>query len=168
MVARGLSRRGLLGAMAAAAACPSVLAAGDVVDLEWDDLMPEGPASVAETFLGLLEHDEWGPPAQQPVSTGVLTDWNGMVVRLPGFVIPLEYRGTGVSAFILAPFVGACIHVPPPPANQLVYVTTERPYQSSGLFEPVRVTGELGTAPTATELAEIGYTLRAESIEPYS
>ncbi|CAN0590062.1 unnamed protein product, partial [Ectocarpus sp. 12 AP-2014] len=65
------------------------------------------------------------------------------------------------------PYVGACIHVPPPPPNQLVLVTTDRPYENDGLFEPVVVTGMFGTAHTSTQLAEIGYALSADRIEPY-
>ena len=69
---------------------------------------------------------------------------------------------------ILVPFVGACVHVPPPPANQLVLVTTERPYASKSMFEPVHVTGMLGTAYATTELAAVGYAMSADRIEPYS
>jgi len=72
-----------------------------------------------------------------------------------------------VTAFILVPFVGACIHVPPPPANQLVFVTTEKPYESEGLYEPVNVIGMFGTASTRTQLADVAYALSADSIEPY-
>ncbi len=70
-----------------------------------------------------------------------------------------------MTAFILVPFVGACVHVPPPPANQLVFVTTEVPYESSGLFEPVNVTGMFGKASTSTQLADIAYALSADHIE---
>ena len=65
------------------------------------------------------------------------------------------------------PYVGACIHVPPPPANQMVFVTTEKPYESSGLFEAVNVTGMFGTASVSTQLADIGYALSADVIEPF-
>jgi len=88
-------------------------------------------------------------------------------VRLPGFIVPIDYEGSAVTAFILVPFVGACVHVPPPPANQLVFVTTPEPYEFSGLFEPVNVTGMFGTSSMSTQLAEIGYALSAEKIEPF-
>ena len=71
-----------------------------------------------------------------------------------------------LSAFILVPFVGACVHVPPPPANQLVLVTTQTPFNSKGLYDPVNVTGRLNTASTSTELADVGYALVAQRIEP--
>jgi hypothetical protein len=104
---------------------------------------------------------------QQPASGGVRADWNGQVVRLPGYMLPLEFDGTAVKTFILVPYVGACIHVPPPPANQLVLVTTDTPYESAGLFEAVNVTGMFGVSATYTELADIGYALSADRIEPF-
>ncbi|MCB1356218.1 MAG: DUF3299 domain-containing protein [Maritimibacter sp.] len=143
------------------------LRAEDIVELEWRDLVPPGETSLPPELQGLIPHDEAAMASGQPPSTGVRTDWNGRTVRLSGFIIPLDYDGTGVTAFMLVPYVGACIHVPPPPANQLVLVTTERPYESDGLFAPVTVTGMFGTASTSTQLAEIGYALSADRVVPY-
>ncbi|OIQ33469.1 MAG: hypothetical protein BM562_00015 [Alphaproteobacteria bacterium MedPE-SWcel] len=142
-------------------------AAEDVVDLEWRDLIPPGAASRHTEFQRLLPHDETAMASGQPPSTGVRTDWNGRIVRLSGFIVPLDYDGTGVTAFMLVPYVGACIHVPPPPANQLVLVTTEQPYEADGLFAAVTVTGMFGSASTSTQLAEIGYALSADRIDAY-
>jgi hypothetical protein len=147
---------------------PRSAAAGAVIDLEWEDLLPEGQTSIPSSLQGVIPHDPSDMAAQQPASTGVRTDWNGKIVRLPGFVVPLDFDGAEVTAFILVPFVGACVHVPPPPANQLVLVTTERPYASKSMFEPVHVTGMLGTAYMTTELAAVGYAMSADRIEPYS
>lgn len=142
--------------------------AEEVVDLQWIDLLPEGENPIPNALLGIIDHGQSQMQSQQPDSTGLRTDWNGQTVRLPGYIVPIDYSGTGVTAFILVPFVGACVHVPPPPANQLVFVTTETPYESDGLFEAVSVTGMFGTAATQTQLAKIGYALSAEKIEPYS
>ena len=163
----GVPRRRILAGFAALAACPAALRAEEVVDLEWEDLLPRGQTTIPKTLRGVLPHDQGDLAASQPQSTGVRTDWNGRIVRLPGFIVPIDYRGTGVSAFILVPYVGACVHVPPPPANQLVFVTTGDPYESKGLFEAVNVTGLFGTASTSTQVAEIGYALSAEKIEPF-
>jgi len=89
------------------------------------------------------------------------------VIRLPGYIVPIEYSGSGVTAFILVPFVGACVHVPPPPANQLVFVTTSTPYESASLFEAVNVIGMFGVSSMSTHLADIGYALSADKIEPF-
>jgi hypothetical protein len=166
MVTDRLSRRALLLSLAALPIAPAALAEA-VTDLEWADLLPADDQALAAPLQALRPHDENGLAAQQPLSSGIRTDWNGQIVRLSGFVVPIEQRGTGVTAFILVPYVGACVHVPPPPANQLVFVTSGTPYEGAGLFEAVTVTGMFGSASTSTQLAEIGYALSAEEIRPY-
>lgn len=168
--ARGhLTRRAMTLGLAALPVTAASVRAGKVVDLQWSDLLPgDDTATLPPALQGLIEHDQAASAAGQPQSTGVRTDWNGETVRMSGFVVPLEYSGTGVTAFILVPYVGACIHVPPPPANQLVLVTTAKPYENDSLFEPVTVTGMFGTASTSTQLAEIGYALSADRIAPYA
>jgi hypothetical protein len=140
-----------------------------VIDIGWSDLVPDTDGISQETLrgLGLTTHDEMSAPADQPPSNGVTMAYDQKTVRLSGFVVPIGYSGIGVSAFILVPYVGACIHVPPPPSNQLVFVTTATPFKSEGLFAPVTVTGMFGTSSTSTQLAEIGYALSADRIEPY-
>lgn len=162
-----LLRRHVLTALAACAALPHSARAEAFVDLDWSDLLPEGETAIPQVLQGLVDHERTDLFSQQPASSGVRTDWNGQIVRIPGFIVPIDYSGTGVTAFILVPYVGACVHVPPPPANQLVFVTTEKPYESSGLFEAVNVIGMFGSASTKTQLAEIGYALSADSIESY-
>ncbi len=168
MVNRGLQRRSVLTGMAAATLAPRLAHAEEIIDLEWDDLLPDGQRAAPTPFQGLLPHDEQIPiTSQQPASSGVRSEWSGQIVRLPGFIVPIDYQGTGVTAFILVPYVGACVHVPPPPANQLVFVTTPEPYESSGLFEAVNVVGMFGVSSLSTHLADIGYALSADEIEPY-
>lgn len=168
MVNRHLKRRAVLAGIAASTLVPSVAHAEDYIDLDWEDLLPQDQSTIPNALRGLLPHDEGLPlTSQQPASSGVRTDWNGQIVRLPGFIVPIDYEGTGVTAFILVPYVGACVHVPPPPANQLVFVTTSEPYESDGLFEPVNVIGMFGVSSLRTHLAEIGYALSADEILPY-
>jgi hypothetical protein len=168
MVMRFVNRRRLLTGFGALSLIPRTAFAEDVIDLQWQDLLPDSETTISPALQSLFEHDETAfPSSAQPISSGVRTDWNGAVVRLPGFIVPIDYSGSGVTAFILVPYVGACVHVPPPPANQLVFVTTSTPYESSGLFEPVTVTGMFGTASTSTQLADIAYALSADLIEPY-
>lgn len=162
-----MDRRTLLAGMGGMSFFPQIAMAEDYIDLDWADLLPEGQTSVPPMLQGLIDHESIPLSSSQPASTGVRTDWNGQIVRLPGFIVPIDYSGTGVTAFILVPFVGACVHVPPPPANQLVFVTTEKPYESAGLFEPITVTGMFGTASTSTQLADIAYALSADRIAPY-
>ncbi len=95
----------------------------------------------------------------------VKQELNGERVRLGGYVVPLDFNATRVTEFLLVPFVGACIHVPPPPANQIVYVKAENGFEVKGEFDPVYVTGTMSAKATSTGLAETGYTIDAESVE---
>lgn len=162
-----LSRRQALGLLAACLLIPRSALAKTIIDLGWNDLLPKDEPFVPNAVRGLIDHDGPDLSRQQPASSGIRTDWNEKTVRLPGFVVPIDQRGTGVETFILVPYVGACIHVPPPPANQLVFVTTEDPFESSGMFESVTVTGIIRTSSISTDLAQVGYSLIAEKIVPY-
>jgi hypothetical protein len=96
---------------------------------------------------------------------------------MPGFVLPIEYDGTKVTEFLLVPWVGACIHTPPPPPNQIVHVIVEEgsARESGGMYEPVWVTGDMFTKATVRNLylkdgagdISIGYTLTASLVERY-
>jgi hypothetical protein len=95
----------------------------------------------------------------------VVSEFNGKRVRIGGYVVPLDFEATTVKEFLLVPFVGACIHVPPPPANQIVYVKAEKGVEIAGQFDPVWVTGTMKTEPAFTGLADAGYTIDAENVE---
>ncbi|MGI9388006.1 MAG: DUF3299 domain-containing protein [Methyloligellaceae bacterium] len=96
-------------------------------------------------------------------------------VKIGGYLLPLEFSGKGETEFLLVPYVGACIHVPPPPANQVVYVRLKTPYQVQDLYTPVRITGQLTTKRTSKSLSlvdgsagiNVGYSLDGEAIEKY-
>lgn len=143
--------------------------ADEPLEITWDDLVPNEGGVLYQSLrsLGVVEHGEMSNVFDQEAAAAVTTEFNGKTVRLPGYVVPLDYDGTGTKAFLLVPYVGACIHVPPPPPNQIVFVTTETPYEIAGMFEPVWVTGIFGTSAAETQLAEVGYAISADRIEPY-
>jgi hypothetical protein len=87
----------------------------------------------------------------------VVKEFDGKRVRIGGYVVPLDFEATNVKEFLLVPFVGACIHVPPPPANQIIYVKAVKGFDVAGSFDPVYVTGTLKVASAYTGLAETGY-----------
>lgn len=100
---------------------------------------------------------------------------DGQTVRLPGYLLPLEFTGKRVTEFLLVPWVGACIHTPPPPPNQIVHVKTAHPFEMTGVFQPIWVVGQLSARASKQSLylvdgtsdVAIGYTLQASSVEPY-
>lgn len=101
---------------------------------------------------------------------------NGKSVRIPGYLLPLEFDGDKVTEFFLVPYVGACIHTPPPPPNQIVHVKTEEAYTTDGgLYTPVWVNGLMKTEQSQSSLNLVdgssdipsSYALEAISVEPY-
>lgn len=152
-------------------------AAAAAEELNWDALIPEDwrPDKLMADYdaEGLSDDD---PRAQELMDqlkalwdeAPVVDELDGRRVRLPGFVVPLEVEPDAIAEFLLVPYYGACIHVPPPPANQTVYVVTAegRPYRGK-LFDTVWVTGTLRVERSSSELAEAGYRLDATAVEPY-
>ena len=135
-------------AVVLAALGPPVAAQDQVRDLEWEELMPEDwdPLADLEALFGedvqnLSDNSakaiELFNAYQESVrSAPVVGELDGQKVRLPGFVVPLDFEGTEISEFLLVPYFGACIHVPPPPSNQIVYVTTVAAYPLQGAVRP--------------------------------
>ena len=166
-------------AMALGAAGQSLAAPGDVRELDWEELMPEGwdPFSGLEVLMGddvqriadgSAQADRLMNAYREAVrSAPVVGELDGQRIRLPGFVVPLDFEGTEISEFLLVPYFGACIHVPPPPSNQIVYVKTVASYPLKELFDPVWVTGEIRAEAHLNEVGDAGYTVQATIIEPY-
>lgn len=110
--------------------------------------------------------------------TSIVEELDGQRVRIPGYFLPLETSLTKVTEFLLVPYFGACIHVPPPPPNQIVHVKVAKDagYQSSELFEAVWVTGVISARSMVKDLylsdgtagINIGYALQATKVEPYN
>ncbi len=105
----------------------------------------------------------------------VVGELNGLQVRIPGYALPFEMDGTAVTAFLLVPYLGACIHVPPPPTNQMVLVRLKQSYKAKALYDPVWVTGRLKTERVEQSLRYVdgaasfsaGYVLDGIKVEPY-
>ncbi len=109
--------------------------------------------------------------------TSVVEELDGTSIKMPGYVLPLEYSGLNVTEFLLVPWVGACIHTPPPPPNQIVHVLLDEKdgFKSNSMYEPVWVTGEILTQASTRNLFlkdgsgdfSIGYRLSASLVERY-
>lgn len=180
------SRRSLLmGGMAAVgAACVVGMAPRQVVakstetaprTLVWDELIPKGwdPAALfKDRPVGLVRE---GSSAERALMKEMRDAWDqaptrsdlaGLRVRMPGYVVPLDTWEGKMKEFLIVPYFGACIHSPPPPANQIVHVTLRQAAQLSSM-EVVWVTGVLNTGRRDTGMGISGYTLDGEKVEAY-
>jgi hypothetical protein len=102
-------------------------------------------------------------------------DLSDKSIRMPGYLLPLDFSGKMVTEFLLVPWVGACIHTPPPPKNQIVYVKYEKGFEVHSRFTAVWITGVMSTQATTNNLyltdgtsdINSGYMVQAELIESY-
>ncbi|MEO1474741.1 MAG: DUF3299 domain-containing protein [Pseudomonadota bacterium] len=153
-----------------------VAASEEPLTLTWDDLLPEGEIEYLEelwaqdTYLlhDTPENSAYGTTAAQIGTFNVVEELEGKRVRLPGFVLPFEYVESGeISEFLLVPYFGACIHAPPPPPNQIVFVTTEKPMNLGGQWNPIWAVGTLRTTSNYNELGNAAYTIEIDSWDQY-
>lgn len=182
---RAISPLGALLLLGAIGMASSAAGQDNPTSLKWADLIPPSAAAVPKagglkSFLAnrpkssspdhtAIPEGRWLSPGAQPQPSAgppaVVEALDGRRVKIGGYVVPLDFDATKVKEFLLVPFVGACIHVPPPPPNQIVYVKSEAGFDVKGSFDPVWVTGKMQTKVAFTGLAEAGYSLEAEKVE---
>jgi hypothetical protein len=150
---------------------------GTARELSWDDLIPADwqPEALMEEYDAENLSDD-DPRAQELMDrlkalwaeAPVVEALDGKAVRLPGFVVPLEIDATSIREFLLVPYFGACIHVPPPPANQTILVSMPeaQPYEG-GLFDTVWVEGRMRVEPFSDELGDAGYQIEDATVSLY-
>jgi uncharacterized protein len=160
----------------AVAAAQLIKPPAGVRDLKWDELMPSdwNPRKAIDR-LNLRNMSDNDPRANELLAE-VRAEWDrapvvkklaGQKVRLPGYIVSLEGDGKGVREFLLVPYFGACIHVPPPPSNQVVHVFADKPVAEKLVYEPVWVTGVLELEQVDTALGSSGYQIRQASVGQY-
>lgn len=149
--------------------------AGGFKEIKWDALLPPDwkPMRALEGLnLGMLNDSD--PRATEALER-LREEWskapanetlNGSRIRIPGFLVPLEMRGSEVSEFLLVPYFGACIHVPPPPANQIIHVFPAKPVKVQTM-DAIWVSGQIETTRSNTMMGVAGYRMKAEAIAPY-
>ena len=157
--------------------------------VEWADLIPpevletllNPPSYIAEIEDGSAEDQLTGQmkntlAAEEEdaylralASTDVNPAMDGEWIRIPGFVVPLEFDDyQTISQFFLVPYFGACLHMPPPPPNQIILVDAPEGVQMSALYEPFWLEGEVSTVVTENDMAKSAYAMQLHKLSPYS
>ena len=159
-------------------------ASEEILELTWDDLRPK------QTVLWRAPIDDYTEEELQKLgaeelqrlvteqkqilhSVAVDHNLNNKQISMPGLVVPLEYEGEFIREFLLVPYHGACIHVPPPPLYQIVLVSAEPGFKIEKLFDAVRITGKLETklfnrpVDGLDEPVDVGYRMTNAKVEKY-
>jgi hypothetical protein len=145
-------------------------------EIIWDDLMPKDWDPMAE-FKGLdfSKMKDSDPRAQQALAhlreawanSPVEPSMDGARIRIPGFIVALENAHNQITEFLLVPYFGACIHVPPPPANQIIHVFPAKPLKKFQTMDAVWVSGVIKTIPTDTGMGNASYRMQADEVTAY-
>jgi hypothetical protein len=102
------------------------------------------------------------------VSTNVVNDYDGKSIRIPGFIVPLESAGERmVTEFFVVPYFGACLHMPPPPPNQIIHVVVNEGIELENLYDPFWFEGRLALKTIETETGVSAYTMKLHQVIPY-
>ncbi|MEL6568947.1 MAG: DUF3299 domain-containing protein [Pseudomonadota bacterium] len=154
------------------------LAERGVRELGWEELLPEGEeerlAQLYQQQMAMLYGGspiEEGSAADIAVQIGTFNtvpELNGVRVRIPGYTVPFDFSAdANITEFLLVPYFGACLHAPPPPPNQTLFIMTDEPIKIRDLAQAVWIEGTLYTQTQESELADAAYTIQMDQIEVY-
>ena len=150
---------------------------GPVRTIGWDQLIPAGWDPYKDLKALNLESLKDNDPKADEALKKMRKMWDnapinplilGQSVRLPGYLVPLEELPAGVKEFLLVPYFGACVHTPPPPANQIVHVLLNKPVKRFRLMDTVWVSGALSATKTDSHMGVASYRIDAKEVMPYS
>lgn len=157
-------------------------------DVEWTDLMPEDDLQALlnppQDIMDIPDGSEMDQISSQIsnaiaqasdsryqqalTSTRVVEAMNDQLIRIPGFIVPIDFDEKQMTTrFFLVPYFGACIHVPPPPPNQILLVDYPKGIKVDELYDPFHISGRLKTSLFQHELATSAYLLEAADVQPY-
>ena len=167
---------------------------GDPLPIMWEDLMPEGSeeelirqyeqfyamlekryaantttlADAADPYAAIAEGSEFDYMPQLGTFDTV-EELDGALVRIPGYVVPFDFNSNNrQKEFLFVPYMGACIHTPPPPPNQIIFCRAEPAVQIKDILVPYRIEGRLSTERTENELSHATYAVELCQIELYA
>ena len=185
----GIMAESKSGSKALVASTPTSLPPSDFRTVEWTDLMPKEdldallnpPSYVTDVEDGSFEDQissqiqngitaASGDRYQQALaSTRIILEMDGKAIRIPGFIVPLEFDDEQtITQFFLVPFFGACIHVPPPPPNQIIFVNYPQGLKLDALYDPFWISGILKTSLVENDMAIAAYSMQMQSFEVYT
>ena len=164
--------------------------------LSWEELMPEGEEELLDRMheefyadldrriaqadrmtlseaarngdFGVISEGSALDEMPQLGTFNAVEELDGAHVRLPGFIVPIEYEAEEkLRSFLLVPYFGACIHTPPPPPNQIVFVTSDKAINAPALWDAYWVEGTLHIEKLEHELGNTAYSMELLKLKPY-
>ena len=134
-----------------------------------NDIADGSAADSVDDFASKQLEDEQAQRYQQAlVSTRVIEAFDGKAIRIPGFIVPLEQNDEQkATAFFVVPYFGACLHMPPPPPNQILYVEYKEGIAAENLYDPYWFEGTVKIDNHESALGTSAYSLVLDSFALY-
>jgi hypothetical protein len=157
--------------------------------IEWTDLMPAddlealmNPPAYLESIEDGSEADQISSQIQAAISqasdsryqqalssTRIRSEYNNKAIRIPGFIVPLSFgENNSITEFFIVPYFGACIHVPPPPPNQIIFGKFPAGFKLDALYDPFWIEGTLSTQVIENDMATSAYSISIDQITDYT
>ena len=145
-------------------------------ELKWDDLTPKDwdpLKQFRDTNFGALNDAD---PKAIAMLQRMRETWDnaptnsaldGQLIRIAGYLVPLDETPNGLVNFLLVPYFGACIHTPPPPSNQIILVAPKQLVKGYRSMDTVWISGTLRTLRTDSFMGASSYRMEATTVEPY-
>ena len=148
-----------------------------VREISWEDLWPAGEeerltalyqAQMAQLYAAPVAEGSAGDVAVQIGTFNTVEGLDQTLIRIPGYTVPFDFSpDADITEFLLVPYFGACLHAPPPPPNQTIFVETATPIKLADLAQAVWIEGTISAQRQDTALAGAAYTVQMHDIEEF-
>ncbi|MCU0732947.1 MAG: DUF3299 domain-containing protein [Hyphomonas sp.] len=163
------------------------VAPGEALPVTWADLMPAGAEEElarqqAEFYAELdARYQSGAVPDPATIEEGseldfmpqlgtfdAVTELDGVLVRIPGYVVPFDFDPKARhTTFLFVPYMGACIHTPPPPPNQIIFVRAAEGVTVPDIWAPYYLEGTFSSGQFLNDVGNAAYSVDLASLEPY-
>jgi len=165
------------------------LPASEYVETNWLDLIPKedldallNPPEYLNDIIDGSEEDILDTPVknesesiddyrykQALISRNIQEKVNNTAIRIPAFIVPLEFDDDqNITQFFMVPFFGACLHLPPPPPNQTIFVDYPQGLKLESTYDAYWVSGIITTSVVENDMATSAYAIEMHDIEMYT
>jgi uncharacterized protein len=135
---------------------------------DWLELMPSDEIEeLKKAQVAPVDHNGQNKMAQVG-SSRVVAELDGRLMKIAGYIVPAETTEDGkLKEFFLVPYFGACIHVPPPPPNQIIFVRLATPIDMTEIYDAFWLEGVLHVEKHSSDIAATAYTMDTKTVTLY-
>ena len=99
----------------------------EIKELSWEDLMPPVDDRMVQQYNEGKLSREQAMEYMKKLGETPVEKLDNLRVEIPGYLVPLSLgKDKKAKELLLVPTLGACIHVPPPPPNQTIYIRYDK------------------------------------------